>query len=226
MLLDIPRATLSSYPHLKTEVQISQPSKLALKTGSLHKRIVAASRYVTKHIAQPQSSSRFLDLSPGGRGWWFRPVSNTSLCSRNTFTHDSTTQHNPPKMSTRPPTKKSIPAKPAARAPAAKKPVPQPVRNTTPKPAAARAPAARAPAARAPAAANKAPAARKAPVARAAATRAPARPAAPKQEPAKAGNWINRTVQGGVASVGNYAGALVGGVGNSVNGIGAGIGSR
>ena len=125
-------------------------------------------------------------------------------------------------MSTKAPTKKPIPAKVTPnKAPAAKKPVPAPVRsNGTPK---AKVPAARTPAAKTPAA--RAPAS-KAPAARAPAARAPARPAAPKSEPAKAGNWINRTVQGGVASVGNYAGSLVGGVGNSVNGIGTGIGNR
>ena len=125
------------------------------------------------------------------------------------------------KMSTKAPAKKPIPAKVTPSRAPAKKPVPQPVKPSN-KPA-ARAPAAKAPAARAPG--TKAPA-YKAPVATAAKARAPARPAAPKQEPAKAGNWINRTVQGGVASVGNYAGALVGGVGSSVNGIGTGIGNR
>ena len=126
----------------------------------------------------------------------------------------------PSKMSTKAPAKKPVPAKVTPQRVPAKKPVPQPVKPTN-KPAArtpAKAPAARTPATKAPAA--------KAPAAKAPAARAPARPAAPKQEPARAGNWINRTVQGGVASVGNYAGALVGGVGNSVNGIGTGIGNR
>lgn len=165
-----------------------------------------------RHVA-PRPSFLGLEMQCS-RGF---PCSLSVPHLRTTRLYQISDQYRSFKMSAKAPAKKPIPAKPAARAPAAKKPVPQPVKATSK-------PAARAPT-KTPTAAARAPA-RKAPVARAAATRAPARPAAPKQEPAKAGNWINRTVQGGVASVGNYAGALVGGVGNSVNGIGAGIGSR
>lgn len=51
--------------------------------------------------------------------------------------------------------------------------------------------------------------------------------AAPKPaEGPKAGNWINRTVQGRVASVGNYAGGFINSIGDSVNKIGEGVGMR
>ncbi|EME79418.1 uncharacterized protein MYCFIDRAFT_208781 [Pseudocercospora fijiensis CIRAD86] len=42
----------------------------------------------------------------------------------------------------------------------------------------------------------------------------------------KSGNWVNRTVQNSVAGVGNYAGAFITSIGNSVNKVGEGIGNQ
>ena len=64
---------------------------------------------------------------------------------------------------------------------------------------------------------------------RAAATKAGApRPGAVKAAPPaapKTGNWINRTVQQGVAGVGTYGAGYVYSLGGKVNGIGEGIGN-
>lgn len=127
-------------------------------------------------------------------------------------------------MSTKPapraPTKKPIPSSAPSKAPA-KKPIPSSASSRAPakKPIPAAPKPTGAPKARPPptgAAKKAAPAARPP-------TQAP-KPKQAAQEP-KSGNWINRTVQGGVASVGNYAASYVDMAGNAVNGVGAAIGN-
>lgn len=71
---------------------------------------------------------------------------------------------------------------------------------------------------------------RKAPaqVSRPQSSQQPKKPPPPQaaQEQPQATNWLNRTVQNGVAYVGDYAGGLVNSVGDSVNRVGEGIGNR
>jgi hypothetical protein len=97
MSLAIHQATLSSYPYLKTEVQISQPSKFALKRDPCISASWLHRATSPSILRSPNPAPGFLiliSISPGGRGWSLPSICNTSLLTYSTTCSTNTNHQN------------------------------------------------------------------------------------------------------------------------------------